>query len=231
MELSAHWPTPSRPIGQREGVTLFMILLERIHSLVDCGQDDIAVGMPIAGRNRQETEGVIGFFVNTLVLRSDFSDNPTFRELLRQVRETTLQAYTHQDLPFEKLVEATPPSAQHQHLALVSGDVCPRERPSVSLRLEGIDAVPVPIANHVAKFDLSLVIGEKDGALAHLARLQHRPFRSSHHRAHVEHFQTLLEGVVANPDRRIGELPLVSVVEKHHVLNRVERHRAGLSRG
>ena len=82
----------------------FELLLSRY-----CGQEDIAVGAPIAGRTRQETEGLIGFFVNTLVLRADLSNNPTFKELLRQVRETALEAYSHQDLPFEKLVEELNP--------------------------------------------------------------------------------------------------------------------------
>ena len=82
----------------------FQILLHRY-----TGQDDIVVGSPIANRNRIEIEGLIGFFVNTLVLRTDHSGNPTFRELLRRVRETALEAYAHQDLPFEKLVEELRP--------------------------------------------------------------------------------------------------------------------------
>ena len=220
VELSAHLANAIKTIGQREGVTLFMILLAAFQSLLCryCGQDDIAVGTPIAGRNRQETEGVIGFFVNTLVLRSDFSDNPTFRELLRQVRETTLQAYTHQDLPFEKLVEELHPVRNTSISPLFQVMFVLENARSVSLRLEGIDAVPVPIANHVAKFDLSLVIGEKDGALLTSLDYNTDLFEARTIERMLKHFQTLLEGVVANPDRRIGELPLVSEAEKHRLL-------------
>ena len=111
LELSAQLSQAIKGLGRREGVTLFMTLLAAFQTLLCryCGQQDIAVGTPIAGRARQETEGLIGFFVNTLVLRADLSNNPTFKELLRQVRETTLEAYTHQDLPFEKLVEELHP--------------------------------------------------------------------------------------------------------------------------
>ena len=111
LELSAQLSQAIKALSQREGVTLFMTLLAAFQTLLCryCGQQDIAVGTPIAGRTRQEIEGLIGFFVNTLVLRADLSNNPTFKELLRQVRETALEAYSHQDLPFEKLVEELHP--------------------------------------------------------------------------------------------------------------------------
>ena len=98
-------------LSRKEGVTLFMTLLTAFQSLLHryTGQDDIVVGTPIANRNRAEIEGLIGFFVNTLVMRTDTSGNPVFRELLKQVRKTTLEAYAHQDLPFEKLIQELHP--------------------------------------------------------------------------------------------------------------------------
>ena len=111
IEFSPQLSQALKGLSQRDGVTLFMTLLAAFQTLLcrHCGQQDIAVGTPIAGRARQETERLIGFFVNTLVLRADLSNNPTFKELLGQVRETTLEAHTHQDLPFEKLVEELHP--------------------------------------------------------------------------------------------------------------------------
>ena len=98
-------------MAQREGVTLYMLLLAAFQVLLSrySGQEDIVVGSPIAGRNRAETEGLIGFFVNTLAMRTDLSGNPTFRELLGESKRTALSAYAHQDLPFEKLVEELQP--------------------------------------------------------------------------------------------------------------------------
>src|SRR5262249_5466422 len=98
-------------LSKREGATQFMTLLAAFQILLwrYSGQDDIAVGSPIAGRNREEIENLIGFFINTLVLRTDLSKNPTFEELLQQVKDTALAAYAHQDLPFEKLVEELQP--------------------------------------------------------------------------------------------------------------------------
>ena len=98
-------------LSRQQGVTLFMLLLAAFQVLLArySGQTDICVGTPIANRSRQELEGLIGFFVNTLVLRGDLSGNPAFLELLQRVRTTALQAYTHQDIPFEQLVEALQP--------------------------------------------------------------------------------------------------------------------------
>src|SRR5262249_38385014 len=107
IELSKELTQQLKALSRREGVILFMPLLAAFQTLLYrySGQQDIVVGSPIANRNRTEIEGLIGFFVNTLVLRSNFCGNPTFKELLAQVRETALGAYAHQDLPFEKLVE------------------------------------------------------------------------------------------------------------------------------
>ncbi len=110
-----------------------------------CGQQDIAVGTPVAGRTRQETEGLIGLFVNTLVLRTDLSNNPTFKELLAQVRETTLEAYTHQDLPFEKLVEELHPERNPSISPLFQVMFALQNAGDPSLELEGLSAVPIRI--------------------------------------------------------------------------------------
>ena len=131
LDISVRLSEAIKSLSQRENVTLFMTLLAAFQLLLSryCGQDNIAVGTPIAGRTRQEIERLIGFFVNTLVLRADLSANPTFTELLRQVRETTLDAYTHQDLPFEKLVGGITSRAHSELFTIVPSDVClPKQR-------------------------------------------------------------------------------------------------------
>ena len=112
--------TALQALSRREGCTLFMTILAVWQTLLArySGQDNIVVGVPIADRTRMETEGLIGFFVNTLALRTDFSGNPSFVELLGRVRETTLGAYAHQDLPFEKLVEILQPERSRSYSPL-----------------------------------------------------------------------------------------------------------------
>ena len=126
-----------KALSQQEGVSLFMTLLAAFQTLVSrySGQEDITVGSPIAGRNRMELEGLIGFFVNTLVLRGDLSGNPTFRELLRRVKEVTLGAYGHQDLPFEKLVEELQPERNLSYSPLCQ----------VTFTLDNTSAVPAQL--------------------------------------------------------------------------------------
>ena len=111
IELSKELTQKLKALSRSHGVTLYMTLLAAFQTLLFryTGQDDIAVGSPIAGRTRDETEGLIGFFVNTLVLRTDFTSNPTFRELMERVSGVCLNAYSHQDLPFEKIVEELHP--------------------------------------------------------------------------------------------------------------------------
>ena len=120
IELSEELSQRLKALSRQEGSTLFMTLLASFLTLLHryTGQDDIVVGSPIAGRNRPEIEGLIGFFVNTLVLRSSFSGKPTFKELLASVRQSTLEAYDHQELPFEKLVEDLNPERSLSHSPL-----------------------------------------------------------------------------------------------------------------
>ena len=138
----------------------FQVLLSRYS-----GQSDIAVGSPIAGRTRQETEGLIGFFVNTLVLRADLSNNPTFKELLRQVRETTLEAYGHQDLPFEKLVEELHPDRNLSKSPLFQVMFVFQNTADQRLEFEGLRVNPIPMIAHSAKFELLLSMSDRDGKL------------------------------------------------------------------
>jgi len=182
------------------------------------GQDDIIVGSPIANRNRVEIEGLIGFFVNTLVLRTDLSGNPTFRELLVRVREVTLGAYDHQDLPFEKLVEElhVPRSLSYNPLFQVMFIL--QNAPMEPLQLSGLSVSPLEAETDTAKFDLMLDLSEGAGGITSLIEYNTDLFEGSTIERMAGHYQRLLEGIVANPERRISELPLMTEVERHQLL-------------
>ena len=156
-----------KALSRQEGATLFMTLLTAFHVLLHryTGQDDIAVGSPIAGRTRSETEGLIGFFVNTLVLRSKLSGNPTFKELLAQVRETALQAYEHQDVPFEKLVEELKPERDQNHTPFFQVMFALQNVPRGNLEMAGLQATPVEVASSGAKFDIFAAFIEREGEM------------------------------------------------------------------
>ncbi|MCP4656467.1 MAG: non-ribosomal peptide synthetase, partial [bacterium] len=140
------------------GTTLFMTLLAAFQALVAryAAQDDVTVGTAVANRNRAETEGLIGFFVNTLLLRTDLHGDPTFRELLDRVREVTLGAYAHQDLPFEKVVEDLQPQRDLSRQPLFQVMFVLQNTPGPPLRLPGPEVRRVPVDNGTAKFDLTL---------------------------------------------------------------------------
>ena len=129
------------------------------------GQEDISVGSPIANRNRAEVEGLIGFFVNTLVMRTDLSGNPSFRLLLRRVKKTAVEAYAHQDLPFEKIVEALRPVRSQGFPPLVQVMFAYQNTPALELHLPGIEASTVELPGRTAKFDLTLFVGETQGTI------------------------------------------------------------------
>ena len=145
-------------LGRREGATLYMTLLGALQVLLSrwSGQEDIAVGSPIAGRTHRKTEGLIGFFLNTLVMRTDLSGDPTFTELLRRVKNVALGAYTHQDLPFEKLVAELQPERDLSRHALFQVMFTLQNQPLSSAQLPGLVWRPAAIPATTAKFDLSI---------------------------------------------------------------------------
>nr|WP_238360613.1 non-ribosomal peptide synthetase [Iningainema tapete] len=208
-----------KTLTQQEGVTLFITLLAAFKVLLYrySGQEDLIVGSAIANRNRIEIEGLIGFFVNTLVLRTDLSGNPSFRELLQRVREVALQAYTHQDLPFEKLVEELKPQRSGSHTPLFSVMFTWENAPMGKLVLPGLTMTPIELENVTAKFDLTLSMQETAAGLTGELIYNCDLFDAATITRMVANFQTLLEGIVANPNQCICDLPVFSVAQQHQL--------------
>jgi hypothetical protein len=213
-----------KALSRKEGVTLFMTLLAAFQTLLYryTGQEDIVVGSPIANRNRTEIEGLIGFFVNTLVLRSNLSDNPSFRKLLARVRQTALEAYEHQDLPFEKLVEALNPQRSLSHSPLFQVMFILQNAPSTALSFERLSVSPLRVGAETAKFDMTLSMHESVDGLRGSLQYNTDLFDDATITRLLGHLQVLLEGVVANPDERIGHLRILSDTEKRQLL--IERN-------
>ena len=221
-------------LSQQEGVTLFMTLVAAFQTLLYryTHQEDIALGSPIANRNRSEIEGIIGFFVNSLVLRSNLSGNPTFRELLGRVREVTLGAYSHQDLPFEKLVEELHPERNLSHHPLFQVVFGFQNAPMSALELPGLVPSFMNIDLKKTRFDLELHLWkcsedfrslwggnwEYSEGLRGVMVYNTDLFDKATISRMVEHFKTLLSAIVANPEERITNLPLLSEAELHQVL-------------
>jgi amino acid adenylation domain-containing protein len=209
-----------KALSQREGVTLFMTLLAAFQTLLQryTGQDDIAVGSPIAGRTRAELEGLIGFFVNTLVLRTDLSGNPTFPELLGRVREVTLGAYAHQDLPFERLVEELQPERRLSHSPLFQVMLALQNAPRQTLDLPGLTVSRLEVDRGTAQFDLTLVLWEEAEGLVGTLEYNRDLFEAPTIQRLLGHFRHVLAGIVANPARRLAELPLLGTAERQQLL-------------
>jgi amino acid adenylation domain-containing protein len=207
-------------LSQREGSTLFMTLLAAFTTLLSryTGQEDILVGCPVANRNSGELEGLIGCFVNTLGLRTDLSGDPSFRELLRRVREFTLGAYAHQDLPFEKLVEALQPERDLNRHPLFQVMFVLQNTPMPVLKLPTLTLNPLEIEKGTAKFALTLFMTESDEGLVGLWEYKTDLFEPATITRMLGHFQTLLEGIVAQPGQSISTLPLLTEHERHQLL-------------
>ena len=209
-----------KELSHQQGVTLFMTLLAAFGTILHryTGQEDILIGSPIAGRNQVETEGLIGFFVNTLAIRTQLSGNPSFRQLLSQVREVTLGAYAHQDLPFEKLVEELQPERNLSHSPLFQVMFAFHNTPKELWELPGLTITPLKVHSGAAKFDLTLDLEETSEGIKGGIEYNTDLFDATTIARMVGHFQTLLQGIVANPEQHISDLPLLTAAEQHQLL-------------
>ncbi|WP_437528301.1 amino acid adenylation domain-containing protein [Sorangium sp. So ce726] len=197
-----------RALGRREGATLFMTLLAafKVVLLGRTGQSDVLVGTDVAGRNRAETEGLIGFFVNLLVLRTDLGGLPTFRELLQRVREVTLDAYAHQDLPFEQVVDAVRPAREPGRHPLVQTLFVLQNVPASEISLPGVRFSAVELEREVSRFDLGVFVEETDEGLTCAWKYRADLFEPPTIAAMAAHFMAVLRAIVDDPDRRVTAL-------------------------
>src|SRR5215212_8582567 len=209
-----------KELSRQEGTTLFMVLLGAFQALLArySGQEDIAVGSPIAGRNQAETEELIGFFVNTLVMRTDLSGDPSFREVLSRVREVALGAYDHQDLPFEKLVEELQPERDLSRTPFFQVFFNMQNMDDTPIELRGLTAERIMQSDDEAMFDLTLYAAERHDGLHIRFVYDAELFEPDTVRRMLGHFRVLLEGIAADPDQRLSELPLLTEDERHRLL-------------
>jgi len=209
-------------LSQKEGVTLFMTLLSAFDLLLArySGQNDIVVGTPISGRTRSELEGLIGFLVNTLPLRTDVSGNPTFREFLARVRETALQAYAHQDLPFERLVEELSPERDLSRSPIIQVlYIFENSTGKQKSHIGGLELIPFRGAEGTtAKFDIQFSALVNPSGLRLALTYNVDLFRPATVQRMLAHLQTFLEAMVADPEGRIGDLCLLNGAERRQLL-------------
>jgi non-ribosomal peptide synthetase component F len=215
--IPSHLSTAIQVLSRQEGVTLFMTLLAAFQVLLQryTNQDDIVVGTDVANRNRAETEPLIGFFVNLLVLRTDLSGNPSFRELLKRVREVALGAYAHQDLPFEKLVESLRPERNLSNTPpLFQVLFVLQNIPMPALELPELTLSLLEVENQVARFDLALFLTETEQGIVGTWKYNADLFEANVIARMSGHFETLLKSIVAQPDARTHTLEMLTDTEK-----------------
>ncbi|PMB42624.1 non-ribosomal peptide synthetase [Fischerella thermalis CCMEE 5330] len=207
-------------LSQQEDVTLFMTLLAAFNTLLYhyTDQEDILVGSPIANRNRAELEGMLGLFVNTLVLRNNLSGDPSFRELLHRVREVTLNAYTHQDLPFEKLVEELQPERDLSRNPLYEVMFVLQNTPMSMQEVSGLTLRTLEFDSGTAQLDIFLSMCESQEGLTGFLEYNTDLFDSATITRFINHFQALLESIVADQQQRISQLSPLTAKEREQLL-------------
>jgi len=212
-------------LSRKQGATLYMILLAAFQALLSrySGQYDLTVGSPIAGRSRTETEGLIGFFLNTLVLRTDLTGRPDSINLLQRVKETTLEAYAHQDVPFEKLVEVLKPARDLTRTPLFQVMFVLQNVPWTELELGAAKMLPFSVTTGTAQFEISLVLVETGSGMEGFVEYNTDLFEAASVTRMIDHYRILLSGIVAKPDQPIAVLPLLAANELKQIVEEWNR--------
>lgn len=218
-------------LSREEGVTLFMVLLAAFQVLLYrySNQSDIVVGTPTSGRVHRATEGVVGLFLNMLALRVQVSANLTYHDLLQKVRNVTLEAYMHQDIPFEKLVEKLQPERSLSHGPLFQVMLTLQNTPVGAIAMPGLSLEAFGGESRASKFDLTLGLHESSSGLQCVVEYSTDLFDEITIARMAGHFQTLLEGCAANPQLSLAELPLLTLSERQQVLLAWNTHSVELS--
>ncbi|MFI2352997.1 amino acid adenylation domain-containing protein [Streptomyces sp. NPDC019443] len=225
--VSAHTADALRALSRKSGATMSMTLLAALKVLLGwyAGTEDVVVGTPVANRNRAETEDLIGFFVNTLVLRTDLSGDPSFKELLGRVRHVALAAYAHQDLPFEHLVDDLVVERDRSRTALFqvffnyTPDGSAHGADHEARDDTGADGSALAaLTTTSVNFDLSLMLGDRDGGLAGAIEYSTALFDAATMERMAEHLVAVLEAVAGDAGRRVGELPVLGAGERRRVV-------------
>jgi len=209
-----------KKISVEENSTLFMTLLSAYKVLVHryTNVDDIVIGTSIANRNQIDIENLIGFFINALVIRSDLSNNPTFRNLLNQVRRTTLDAYSNQDIPFEKLVEELQTDRDLSRNPFFQTTFLLQNLNAAHLDLSNIESEKFMVESETSKFDLSFTLHEINSGILTRITYNTNLFSPSTVKRLAVHYQNILTAIARNPDQKIGYLSLYSQDELHKIL-------------
>jgi amino acid adenylation domain-containing protein len=208
-----------KEMSRSEGVTLYMTLMAAYAVLLMryTHQEEVVVGSPVANRNHREIEPLIGFFVNMLVMRTDLSGEPVFREVLRRVREVTLGAYAHQDLPFEKLVEQMQPDRSLSYSPIFQSLFVLQNAPMGELELSDLKLELLEIGTQVVQFDMSLAIVEQEGRLAVTWSYSSDLFDQATIERMASHYKRIQEEVIANAGQRVADIRLLSEAEEYQI--------------
>ncbi|WP_245549481.1 non-ribosomal peptide synthetase [Methylomicrobium album] len=220
-EFSAELSRTLKELGKQYNATLFMVVAAALNTLLYryTGSQDICIGYPVAGRGQSQTAALIGFFVNTLVLRCQIEADLPFSELLLQLREQALQDQNHQELSFGQLLDTLKPVRNTGHAPLFQVMLAVQNVPATHFRMQDVSAMPLAMNTHIAQFDLSLFVDERDGQLFCSFEYSTALFDAGTVARMAGHLQTILAGAASNPDLPVGRLPLLTPTESRQLLD------------
>src|SRR5205085_1902319 len=231
--LSAELTAELKAVSRREGVTLFMTLLAAFQLVLGrySGQRQVVVGTDVANRNRLETEGLIGFFINQLVLRTSLEGEMRLREVLRQVREVTLGAYAHQDVPFEKLVEELQPQRDLSRSPLFQVKMLFEDAPQENPAMKGVHVTEFGINSNLAKFDFTLALIASNQHISGVAEYVTDLYERSTVESLLEQIKRVIEALVINPGERVRNISLLNEAEREQLRTQAQRPLATAAAG